>query len=90
MGQKTPNGIEIKSVSVHFAARVIGNPEAGRKGVTIEGCVEAITNPIKIKKEKETSSGKSQTFETYGTSVAVNPDTGVIIQTNPNHMKKKE
>nr|DAK04070.1 MAG TPA: minor capsid protein [Caudoviricetes sp.] len=90
VGQKTSNGIEIKSVAVHFASRIIGNPEAGRKGVTIESCVEAITNPVKIKKEKETPGGKSQTFETYGTSVAVNPDTGVVIQANPNHMKKKE
>ena len=48
VGQKTPSGIEIKSVSVHFAARVIGNPEKKRKGVTIESCVEAITNPIRI------------------------------------------
>ena len=30
VGQKTSNGIEIKSVAVHFASRVIGNPEEGQ------------------------------------------------------------
>ena len=89
VGQKTSNGIEIKSVSIHFASRVIGNPDAKRKGVTIESCVEAITNPIRIDPVREDEKGKSQIFWTYGTSVTVNPDDGTVIQTNPNHKKRK-
>lgn len=89
VGQKTPSGIEIKSVSVHFAARVIGNPEKKRKGVTIESCVEAITNPIRIDPIREENGKRSQRYWTYGTMVTVNPDTGTVIQTNPNSKKRK-
>ena len=89
VGQKTSNGIEIKSVSVHFAARVIGNPEKKRKGVTIESCVEAITNPIRIDPIHEENGKRSQRYWTYGTTVSVNPDTGTVIQTNPNSKKRK-
>lgn len=89
VGQKTSNGIKIKNVAIHFASRVIGNPETGRKGVTIEGCVEAITNPIRVDPVREEGQERSQKFWTYGTTVSVNPDTGNIIQANPNHKKRK-
>lgn len=90
VGQRTSNGIEIKSVAIHFAARVIGNPDANRKGVTIESCVEAITNPIRVDPVKEDKKGKSQKFWTYGTTVSVDPDNGTVVQTNPNHKKRKD
>ena len=89
VGQKTSNGIEIKNVAIHFASRVIGNPEKKRKGVTIESCVEAITNPIRIDPIHEENGKRSQRYWTYGTTVSVNPDTGTVIQTNPNSKKRK-
>lgn len=89
VGQTTSNGIEIKNVSVHFAARVIGNPDANRKGVSLESCLEAITNPIRVDPPCEKDGKTIQRFWTIGTTVTVNPDTGMLVQCNPIREVKK-
>lgn len=88
VGQTTSNGIEIKSVSVHFAARVIGNPGENRKGVSLEKCLEALTTPVRVDPITKVNDEYSQRFWTIGTTVTVNPYTGKAIQANPNHRKK--
>ncbi len=89
VGQTTSNGIEIKSVSVHFAARVIGNPNEDRKGVSLEKCLEALINPIRVDPITKENEEYSQRFWTIGSTVTINPYIGNVIQTNPNHRKKR-
>lgn len=88
-GQTTSNGIEIKSVSVHFAARVIGNPNENRKGVSLEKCLEALTDPVRIDPPCEVDGRIVQRFWTLGTTVTVNPKTGNVVQCNPNYRKRR-
>lgn len=89
VGKTTSNGIEIKSVSVHFAARIIGNPDENRKGVSLEKCLEAILDPIRLDPISKVGEEYSQRFWTVGATVTINPYTGNAIQANPNHRKKR-
>ena len=86
VGVKTLNGIEIKGKSNHFIARVIGSAEQRRNGVEAEKVLKALTDKdTKIFTVSTRGSGKSQKFrnEKIGIEVTVNPETGIIIQTNP-------
>lgn len=98
IGQKTSNGIEIKSQSVHLLERVFGtmsdsthldsdgNP-VKRSGVSFEDMKDALLNgnyePIKETKDEKGDIKHSQLFYNDNCAVSVNPDTGNIIQCNP-------
>ena len=83
VGKITENGMKINGKSNHFVARVIGSVEQKRDGVTISKIRNALTNPIEIKDMIENANGRSQTFIGNKIAVSINPDTGILIQTNP-------
>lgn len=84
VGTTTTNGIDIKSKSDHFIARVIGSVEQRRNGVPINSIVSILKKPDYIGDVEERKSGKSQRFVKYGVgTVTVNPITGNLIQVNP-------
>lgn len=83
VGQKTENGLKITGKSHHFVARTIGSVEQKRSGVAVEDALDALQNPLKKGPIIEADNGKSQRFIGKRASVTINPDTGVLIQTNP-------
>lgn len=87
VGQKTSNGITIQGQADHFLERVLGttkDPKTGRprSGVAFKDIREALLygrpKPIKY-----TNGKPSQLFVTDKCAVAINPETGVLIQCNP-------
>lgn len=87
VGQKTSNGITIRGQTDHFLERVLGttkDPKTGRSrsGVAFKDIREALLygrpKPIKY-----TNGKPSQLFVTDKCAVAINPETGVLIQCNP-------
>ena len=88
VGITTSNGIKITGKSDHFIARVIGSVEQRRNGVAIEDIFEALTNKIAtISPIKTSSNNRSQKLRLNKVEVSVNPDTGILIQTNPCKLK---
>ena len=88
VGISTSNGILITGKSDHFICRTIGSVEQKRNGVTISESFLAITNPLKIDEIKINSNGKSQRFFGETALVTINPDSGILIQTNPIRKKR--
>ena len=90
IGVVTSNNIAIVGKSNHSIARVIGSIEHRRNGVQISDILDALTNkdsevlPVKVMKN-----GRSQKFRNNVVEVSINPDTGIIIQVNPVHKRKK-
>lgn len=87
VGQKTSNDITIRGQTDHFLERVLGttkDPKTGRprSGVAFKDIREALLygrpKPIKY-----TNGKPSQLFVTDKCAVAINPETGVLIQCNP-------
>ena len=88
IGIVTSNGIEIKSNSKHFVARIFGSAEERRNGVQIFDILDALTNPeSEVLPIKHMKNGKSQKFRNGVVEVSVNPDTGNLIQVNPKKVK---
>ena len=64
-------------------------PHVGmRRGVTVDEALEALTakggvGAIVVNKKNEKSGKRSQLFKGQHCKVAVNPDTGELIQANP-------
>ncbi len=87
VGIKTSEGVVITGKSDHFISRVIGSVEQRRSGVEIEAIKDALQSPSKISK-KESKKGTSVLYTGKHIAVSVNPDTGILIQTNPVHGKK--
>lgn len=57
----------------------------------ISDILDALTNTdSKISPVREAKNGKSQKFKNKAVEVSVNPDTGIIIQANPVHKKKRD
>lgn len=89
VGVKTSEGTEVSGQSKHFMERVVGtmkDPKTGRprSGVTVEGIKDALENPLKILSVRTASGGdKSQKYIGRDGTVAINPDSGVLIQCNP-------
>ena len=85
MGLTTSNGIKITGQSKHFIERVFGtnlDPKTNRSrsGVEINDIKDALLNgSVRIRK----SDPNSIKFITDKCMVSVNPNTGVLIQTNP-------
>lgn len=92
VGTVTSNGIKITGQSKHFLERFFGtlsNPSDSknkpRSGVSLEDIKEALYRgkARNIKCQKNDPAKRSQKFYTDKCEVAVNPDTGVLIQCNP-------
>lgn len=85
VGLTTSNGIKITGQSKHFIERVFGtnedpNTNRPRSGVEINDIKDALLNgSVRIRK----SDPNSIKFITDKCMVSVNPNTGVLIQTNP-------
>lgn len=90
VGQVASTGIEIKGFGIHFIDRVIGSVEQSRIGVKIADVLEALTSPnAEVLPVKIDEKGRpSQKFRLGKIEVSVNPETGMLIQTNPVHGKK--
>ena len=88
IGQMTKNGILITHRSNHFVARIIGSAEQRRNGVAISDVLDALQNPVKIDAAVKSKRGTSQRFTGKNAAVAVNPDTGTLIQANPKRKPK--
>ena len=92
VGQRTQDGTEIKGFVPHFVDRIIGQQAANdipmpgmRRGVAIEDALEALRNPVSVGQIQISSNGlKFVTYEGRNCIVRVNPDTGMLIQCNPN------
>ncbi len=85
VGTSTINGIKITGVSKHYIARSIGCMEKLRSGVTVDNQYKALTSAdTKIVVGSNDRQGRgSIKFITNDCIVSVNPETGVLIQTNP-------
>lgn len=89
VGVKTSEGTEVSGQSKHFMERVVGtmkDPKTGRprSGVTVDGIKDALENPLKVLPVRIASGGdKSQKYIGRNGTVAINPDSGVLIQCNP-------
>lgn len=95
VGKKTSNGIPLTGQREHFMQRVLGTGRDPKKykedhrvirrsGVEIEDIKSALFNPVDIGKVKTRKDGK-RSIKLYGDkcAVAINPDTGELIQVNP-------
>ena len=86
------DGTEIKGFVPHFVDRIIGQQAANdipmpgmRRGVAIEDALEALRNPVSVGQIQISSNGlKFVTYKGRNCIVRVNPDTGMLIQCNPN------
>lgn len=91
LGIVTSNNLTINGKSNHSIARVIGSIEQRRNGVQVDDILDALTNSeSEILPVKEMKNGKSQKFRNKVVEVSVNPDTGIIIQVNPVHTRRKK
>lgn len=83
VGKTASNGIVVSGKSNHFIARTIGSVEQKRNGVAPDDAFDAIVNPQNINPVKLSQNGNSQRFKGKKCYVTINPDTGMLIQTNP-------
>ena len=84
VGMTAPNGIVISGKSDHFIARVFGSENEKRDGVSIEDIRTLLDNPNAEILPIRIDNGKpSQRIRKDGILISVNPDTGVLIQVNP-------
>ena len=90
VGKITSNGITVTGKSDHFIARIIGSVEQRRNGVSVAEVLDTITYPVKVDPIQTNTNGKSQKFKGKTCHVTINPDTGVLIQTNPHKGVKKQ
>ena len=96
VGKTTANGIEITGQTAHFIQRVIGTMEdpkikkeqgitVHRSGVTIEDIQETLLNGYVRPPVVDPTTGKrSQRIIGENCELSINPDTGMLIQCNPN------
>ena len=84
VGVVTKNGIQIKGKSDHSIVRTIGSLSERRSGVDVSDVLDALLHPVRIDPVRSKINGKSQRFFGKNAIVCVNPETGVIIQVNPN------
>ncbi len=86
---KTINGVTVTGQSQHFLERVFGcmmDPKTGkpRNGTSIEDVLDCLNNPVDFLPAKTSQNGE-RSFVVVGhrAKVSINPDTGVLVQTNP-------
>ena len=95
MGRKTSNGIQISGQAKHFIQRIIGTgadpiktdatgKPVRRSGVEFDAIADALFNvAVRPVKTNPTTKKRSLKFYNDACEVAVNPDTGTLIQCNP-------
>lgn len=95
VGTTANNGVVITGQSQHFMQRVIGtmvDPQKlrdnlqiiRRSGVDINNIKDTLYNPVEVCPVRVSQSGKKSVKLNGKTcSVTINPDTGILIQTNP-------
>lgn len=95
VGMAASNGVVITGQSQHFMQRVIGtmvDPQKlrdnlqiiRRSGVDINNIKDTLYNPVEVCPVRVSQSGKKSVKLNGKTcSVTINPDTGILIQTNP-------
>lgn len=84
----TKNGIKIEGFTRHGVDRAIGDGFK-RAGVSPQGNLDALKNPLKINDVVTDSMGRqSQRFIGRTGEVVVNPETGKIISVNPTSSSK--
>jgi hypothetical protein len=82
--------LKIEGFTGHGVDRAIGNG-SGRAGVSPQGILDALKNPLKIGDVKTDQLGRqSQRFIGETGEVVVNPQTGRVISVNPTSAKKAE
>lgn len=81
----TSDGIEVKGYKTHFIDRVIGTYQDkdgyAREGVSVDEVIYVLQNS-KTQKDKIKNGLKSRTYFGVDSTVTINPDTGILIQTN--------
>ncbi|MDP3390426.1 MAG: RHS repeat-associated core domain-containing protein, partial [Methylococcaceae bacterium] len=89
-GIEAKNGLKIEGFTGHGVDRAIGNG-SDRAGVSPQGILDALKNPLKIGDVKTDQLGRqSQRFIGETGEVVVNPQTGRVISVNPTSAKKAE
>lgn len=84
IGTTAEGNLKITQKSNHFINRVIGSIYQRRSGVSVDNIKKALLNPTEIIKKED-----SWKYYLEGVcSVTVNPRTGRLIQTNPEHSLK--
>ncbi len=95
VGTTASNGVVITGQSQHFMQRVIGtmvDPQKlhdnlriiRRSGVDINSIKDTLYNPVEVCPVRVSQGGrKSIKLNGKNCSVTINPDTGILIQTNP-------
>jgi len=95
VGKTAANGTQITGQVSHFMQRVVGTMEdpekttsplrpIRRSGVDVQDIIDTIFNPDEIKPIMVSKNGKrSVKFVGKRCEVTINPDTGMLIQTNP-------
>ncbi len=86
---KVFDGVEIKGKKTHFIDRIIGQYKESnyqqhgkRQGVKISDAFDTLSNPKDKKQRVNSDDTVSLTFIGKKCKVTVNPDTGMLIQTN--------
>ena len=90
VGLMTSNGISITGKVSHMVYRVIGSVEQRRNGVQVDDIKEALTSEsAEVLPIRDAKAGRSQRFRTAKIEVTINPDTGKLIQANPEHAERR-
>ena len=94
IGKTTSNGIVITGQTQHFLERIFGTKSdpnhngMPRSGVALEDAIDALLSgkerPIKEELLPDGTKRRSQILYSKKCSVSINPDTGIIIQCQPN------
>lgn len=94
IGKTTSNGIVITGQTQHFLERIFGTESdpnhngMPRSGVALDDAIDALLNgkerPIKEEILPDGTKRRSQILYSKKCSVSINPDTGIIIQCQPN------
>ena len=94
IGKTTSNGIVITGHAQHFLERIFGTKSdpnhngMPRSGVALDDAIDALLNgkerPVKEEILPDGAKRRSQLFYNKKCSVSINPDTGIIIQCQPN------
>ena len=90
---KTVDGITITGQTSHFLERVFGtmtDPKTGlpRSGIQFQEMIDCISNPVSIGPIITDRNGE-RSFVVVGrrAKISINPDIGLLIQTNPWRIK---
>lgn len=83
VGVLTSNGLRVTGKSDHYIARTIGSVSQRRSGVDVQDALDTLLHPVRVDPVRNSANGRSQRFKGKTCYVTVNPDTGMLIQTNP-------